>query len=84
VALTMGDSGRNGAEVEGCWYLHRIADLERELYGDILSASARDYVEGEPIEAARLGPYSPGGIVPPPRPPLLRGCHAHWITVEYH
>ena len=72
VALTMGDSGRNVAEVEGCWHLHRIADLEREVYGEVVSESARDHVEGYPI---------PEGVR---RPLLGGGCTRHWTTVSYH
>lgn len=71
VALTMGDAGRNGAEVAGCWPLHRIADLERELYGEVVSGEARDHVEGTEDERA-AHPRS-----------LLNGCTRHWTVVEY-
>jgi hypothetical protein len=47
VALTFGDSGRNLAEVEGCWHLHQIAALEREVYGEVVSDSAREHVVGD-------------------------------------
>lgn len=73
VALTLGDSGRNLAEVEGCWRLHKIANLEREIYGEVVSDSAREHVEGVLREANAWGARL-----------LPGGCHADWTIVRYH
>lgn len=76
VALTMGDSGRNGAEVAGCWHLHQTADAEREVYGRIMSESIRDHVEGTPEQQARH--EAQGGATT-----LSPGCRRHWTVVTY-
>jgi hypothetical protein len=77
VGLTMGDAGRNWAQVKGCWYLHQIAAMEREIYGDIVSEYVRDHVEGPPETPRELIP----GRQPPPR--LIRGCWEHLSEVTY-